>query len=372
MGVKNNKVMKNWVHNFYTPENEIYKSGFIMTEFTNKYGNAFQRLVILPEIFFIELENKIIEKYGKKGKDVLKKIGRIYGYNFACTIGAPRRTKNSKEEILEFIYFIINYGFSSWTKNVEILSFEVKENFSDFHIHLKYDEFIACNKNGKGFLLKEYTPLGFLEYVFEKRIKIKNSKCQGRGDKFCEVEYVQDNSRELPEMNYFKNNFQKYKSFNEIVYNPHSNISISEMLSSKIIKVNDGKFIFKNKTILAMESSFLDLIELEINELSEGKELLFEISHYTGNNFLSEKETLLSISQILSAFGYGDIFIKKNKNIIEVHINHYPWTPLREKTGDFTIFKGFCSGILSNITKNEVRFIINEVHNKFRHNKQNL
>jgi hypothetical protein len=69
-------------------------------------------------------------------------------------------------------------------------------------IEIKYMDHVVCRMNGIGVLLTESIPMGFIEYLLQKPLKLDSSRCQGRGDPDCYTKFVSDTRKrdveELP------------------------------------------------------------------------------------------------------------------------------------------------------------------------------
>ncbi|MFO7710223.1 MAG: hypothetical protein R6V53_00495, partial [Candidatus Woesearchaeota archaeon] len=217
------KIIKWWVQNILSTKMVRYEPGFILTEFNNQYGNAFQRIIILPEEILVQIEKRVVEKHGEKGEEVLKRIGREYGYNFAYTLGAPTIDKG-REFIEKFLNFSINYGLSSLAKEAKLIELDIDNG----RFGVEFNQRVICRKSGLGYLI-DYLLIGFMEYVLKRSLKITETKCQGRGDDFCQLigEYSDE---ELPDLHFNSIVNTKYHKFNEIKSIPYSNVSMNGLL----------------------------------------------------------------------------------------------------------------------------------------------
>ncbi len=339
-------IIKWWVQNVLSKRMTKYEPGFIVTEFSSRYGNAFQRIIILPEDILVEIEKQVVEKHGEKGEEVLKKIGREYGYNFAYTLGAPTIDKG-KEFIEKFLRFSVNYGLGSLAREVKLIELDIKNG----RFGTEFNQRVICRKNGIGHLL-DYTVMGFMEYALKRSLKIVESKCQGRGDAICRISLEYDYG-DLPKLHFNPTLNTKYRKFNEIRPIHYSAVSMSGLLKDKIVKLEEDFFVHNNQVIIFFESGLLYLINHYLqNELSF-KENLFDIGLNGINGFI-ENYSITKVGDMLSSWGYGDYLYKKNNGKPVAYLTSFPWYPLLE-TQDFPLLRGMLSAFLLK-DQQDVRF----------------
>lgn len=338
-------IIKWWINKFYATKIIKYEPGYIITEFHNRYGDAFQRLVTLPESMIIFIEDNFIKNSGEEGKKVLAKIGREQGYNFGITIGAPRISTHGKAHVEEYCSFVMKYAMSSWAKESEIIALDIGKE-----IKVRYDEHLVCKKNGNGVLFTEYMILGFLEYCIEQNMKVVSSTCQGRGDPHCEIEYA-DGDGDTPN-NYFSiNDHRKYRYLNQIKKTSNSINSTGIMIKNRNISIDEGKFFYKKGVLFNIECLFLFLLEKYADEIKNGKQILFDAGQEYGKK-IGTGENPKYIQDILSGFGYGDVLVKSGGNSHSIIIRNFPYAPIEIK--DFALIRGYCSGLLSAVYKKEI------------------
>lgn len=339
-------IIKYWVQNFYGPKLIKYEPGFIVTEFDNKYGKAFQRLVVLPEQICIQIESIISKEYGQEGIKLLEKIGKMWGYNFAFTVGAPKLSSHGEKFVKDYISYSVSYAMSSWSKESNIIKFDLINN----EYIISYDGHIICNKNGCGVLFTESIISGFLEYILEKPLCVKKSTCQGRGDELCIIEYTK---LDTTEVRLLYTDFGKYKLYNQIRKTHYSKLSLSNLFDNKTVRVEQGIFFIKNQLIFASSSLLLYLFDYEILRLPKGKDILFNICFNWAKQF-SVGQNHSFIVDTLSAFGFGDLIIKEENNNFTLILNNYPWEPIETSIEDFCFIRSICSGMLSAVYNREI------------------
>ena len=351
MGIQD-KVIKWWVQNMYSPKIFNYSPGYILIVFNNQYGNAFQRLITLSEEIIENIETRFLEKFGDKGKDLLFESGRVYGSNFAYTAGAPVYDGANIEKISKYLQFSIKFGFYSWAQDFSIEEFVLKDDY--LKILGKYDNHVVCRHNGLGVLLTESIPLGVLEFVLQKSVKVTDSKCQGRGDKYCEIVYELGDAHDMGKQAFNDKNFGLYKKYNSIKQVTYTKNSWSDLLKNKVIKISDVGFELHDNIIFTFEISFVHQLEIELNELDGGSDLLFDICFDWGKKFC-ENQSINFISEMLAVFGYGDVLIKNSGEGYKVYLMHFPWSPNEEKNEKYSIVRGLVSGMLSGVSKKDIK-----------------
>jgi predicted hydrocarbon binding protein len=335
------KMMKWWVNNFYTKKVTKYEPGFIITEYNSRYGRAYQRLVVLPERVMAEIEEKFIKKFGAKGRKAMAKAGERYGYNMARTLGAPTLPVKGESHIKGYLENIINYGFSSWASEAQFLGMKISDKES--LIEIKYMDHVVCRMNGIGVLLTESIPMGFIEYLLQKPLKLDSSRCQGRGDPDCYTKFVSDTrKRDVEELHV--EHLSQYRTYNQLAKISSSRNSTKSMLETHKFEINDGIFSYHGEVLIPFEISILYVLD---ELFKKDPDILYNTFFDWGYSFSESRDTQF-ISDILAAFGFGDAQVHGK----EVIIHHYPWYPLKDVS--FTIIAGLTSGMLSRISGKKI------------------
>lgn len=357
MGLKNNLV--SWyIKNIIVPNLVKYDSpGFIITEQNTKFGSVFQRDVIFSESLLADFEKKLVEKYGKKGKQILYSTGKEFGYHFGKTFDVPTVKTYSKKEIIEISHFITMLIGATWANNAK-----ETVNIDEKTYEIKYDNYVICNKNGLGHLLTEGACAGLWAYVMEDySIEGVQTSCQGRGNNECRVVCGTKDFLESNGLNYIKagkpykfKQTEKYKEFNKIRKCKNSNTTMKELISSGTYKYENGKFEYEGKRYFPLEVSLFYFLEKNLDS-KEMQNILFESSFNEGKNIASREqgnECHSFLTDYLSSQGWGDIFTTPKKKV-SLDIIYFPWTELADKI-NFKMFSGLVSGVFSEFLKRKV------------------
>lgn len=344
MGI-GDKIVKWWVQNFYATKMIKYEPGFIVTEFKNQYGDAYQRLITLPEKFCIDFENNL--KGDDTKKSILRKIGIELGFNHGFTIGAPQINRSSHDLLKKYLQFSINYASMGWAKSSKLESLDLENN----ELIITYDKHVVCRNNGCGILFKESLIEGFLDYSLNKNFFTKDSKCQGRGDELCRLHILSDDS-ELPSLLYTKNDKAKYRTINKVQPLAFSKKSASAFFDAGLMKTDDGLFFINNQCVFNSSILLLYLIEKHIG--NDNPDLVFNPAFECGKVLIKPKN-LQDLTDLFSVFGYGELLIKKRGESFECTINAAPWEPLYDKVKSLNYFAGLLSGMLSTFTSRDIK-----------------
>lgn len=361
MGLKNN-ILSWFIKNFIISNYKNYKSpGFIIVSFkTPDKKDVYFREVLFPEDLLVEIEKKVLNFYKKDGKQVLYDIGVTLGYNFANIFGVPVVGKQKDDEIEKYITFTMKFNFSTWCKNAEIKFLDLKNH----KIDLEIEDHVICRKNGEGIILTSGAESGFGKYLFnDKNYEVVQTKCVGRKDKFCETIWRSEQDLKKDKIDYIKGkvlveikDFQAEKNYNLIKPATFCKKSTFDFINSKIFLLDDGKIVYKNYVLFDCSSLLYYLIEEKIGLLKGGSKILYDTGFDYGRKIGVNNSAQL-IPDLLSCFGFGDSVITQNNKQIQVTINHFPWSILEKNVKDFSLIRGFISGILTEVLKRPVNLI---------------
>jgi hypothetical protein len=149
---------------------------------------------------------------------------------------------------------------------------------------------------------------------------------------------------------------KEYRDLNAVSSNKFSKKSFSDYLNTKIFSYESGKITKANLRFFLFESSGFYL--LEKTAINEGyKKILFDSSFNSGVELLKSfnSNNISLVSDLLSALGWGDVYVVEKSNKINLVIEHVPWTKFYLDI-DFIILNGFVSGMLSEVLKRKISF----------------
>lgn len=346
MGISD-RILRWFFVNFIKPRLEdIETPGFICTK-TEK-GRGFLREVILPESFFMNLENRLSSK-----AHILYTAGKKGSYRYARALNFKNLSENSGEEVKQFTKWFTRYIESEFAKKIDC-----EMDIDEKTYRMEADDYSICRKNGKGFLFSEGAVAGIVSYVFSDRtIECVHEKCQGRGDKNCVmIAKPQKNIPEARKADVEVPQFSgRYYEINKIVKPSFSPNSLKDLINDMVIDHKDGIISYNQERLVWLEADYLYYLEKLLKEAGlQG--VLFDTAFQAGKEIGRGKKNLKFISDFVPALGWGDIYVKKSNEIL---IEKYPWTRLSEEV-DFTTLRGFLSGIASSIKRETINYNIYE------------
>lgn len=357
MAVKD-KVVSWFLQNIVMPQIEIIdKPGFVATKLDQNGSAVFYRDVFVPEQLLVDIENKISEKYGEKGKQALYSAGKKFGYSFASISKMTNVKSSTEKQLSDDIYFTVRFVESLYASKATYTT-----NLQLQKIEFEFENYIVCRKNGKGYLLTEGGIAGIWSYMMQNNdIEAVQLKCQGKKDTKCRV--LSCPNKNLPENHFIETNLvtnicdEKYLQFNSITPTQFSSQSLKQFIDGNLLEYKSGNLIYKNDRFFYTESSFLPIIELEIGKLEHGQETLFDVCFDYGKNFsknLTNENYSKFLTDFFPAFGYGDIQCSEKNGKMHLVSLFYPHTLFLEKA-QFSIFRGWVSGILSGLLNKELK-----------------
>ena len=349
-----------FIKNFIMPRAQVLdQPGFIVFKMGGK-SKIYSRQIIFPESFLVDLEVALIDKFGEDAKSSLYIAGKKFGYVFA-TMGNffTAKTFSENKKLIEYIELLNNFIEGTYAKKMSFVS-----DLGVLKFDFTLDNFIACNKSGMGYFLPTGAAAGLLCYLFERDdIEGIQTKCQGRGEKDCLITYAPEN--------YFKTNnipflvanpFEKikvqsdYANWNRIQSTKYSKKSFQALLNAKYFTYDQGVIQKESQRYFIFEASGVYILENELKNKPDFLSVLFDVSIKQGKMLweIGAKDTS-ALSDLLTSFGWGDVFIMKKANKLLINIDFYPWTSLFDKS-EFTIIHGILKGALSKIENREVIF----------------
>jgi len=354
-----------FLRNVVIPALEIIdRPGFIvMKPFIR--GSVYSRQILMPESFLINLENRISEKYGDKGKQVLYSIGKKFGCRFSIMIGFPRMNECRKKELLTVTYFIARFVGCTYAHKI---SREV--NFRSNELSLTMDDFIVCRKNGCGHIFTEGGISGIWAYLLSNSsVEGTQPKCQGRGDKMCETICAPPEVLEKKGLKFFRETDldsldmdMMYEDMNKIRETEYTQNSFEDMVNFKFFDYSRGVVKHKDERYFLCEASLIYLLEMGLKKLEGATEILFECAFEHGMRIAKLQgkcDCQEFIMQFLSSSGWGDVLMLESKGKYGVTSYYFPWTKFAGEV-NFEMYRGLVSGLLSGCL--DKRIMLNKVN----------
>lgn len=355
------RVVRWFIKNILVPKREIIdKPGFIITTFTERDTVTYLREVFLPEKLFEMIENKIVENYGNKGKQVLYSAGKKFGYLYSSMSNFPTVKNHSRKTLEDFLYALVRYMEITFSRQA---NHEV--NFEEKTFTISFRDYIVCPHNGHGYVMTDGGSVGIWSFlVQDKTIEGVQIECQGRGNTQCLVQCGSEakllektkfffREIDLPEYKFDAN----YKFLNKIQQTKYTGMSMKKLLDAGFFKYEEGCFFYQKNRFFGCEAHILYLLEQEISKLEYGEQLLFDVCYEYGRilqKLYGASDYKKFIMDFFSGIGFGEsIFVEYNPpTIVTIY---YPWSVYSERS-KYVIFRGILSGFVSESTGKDIRF----------------
>lgn len=338
------------IKNLVTAENEIMdKPGFIVTRVSDARTTIFLREVVLFEDVLTEVERKIIEKFGEKGRIALYSAGKHFGYKYSEFSFIQKFSPTRKKDFEQFFDIFIQYLSVLWYNDQEYVIDPEKRTFN-----FKYKNHLVCSKNGLGHILSEGCYAGFWSYLInDVNVDGIHKKCQGRGDEKCETVFGPYDSIGAKKVQMDLENMKlnhTYNSINAITPSNYKNAFL-QMIRNQFFDYKYGIAKFNGHRIFIIGSNLIYALERELEKLDPDNDVLFDVCFQIGKDYMKENEELMF--EFFASCGWGEpIKIKKNGKLVIAN-SKYPWfkTNFEHK---FVIYRGLLSGMLTKLIGKKV------------------
>lgn len=309
----------------------------------------------LREIAFSASIGTKIEKSLKINENILYKIGKIFGWLYAKNSSLVSIDKTSKDNFIKMAHLLVRYMEAiSFAKNIK-----EKIDYKNKIFDVKMNDTMICSKSGKGYLFEIGGIAGIWAYVCnDPTIEGVHPKCQGRGDKECEI--IAGPYKKLVELGHKPIKIteleiielkEEYEKFNQVQPVKWAKQSLRNLMDSNLLKYEHGKITYHDERFFLCEASFMYLLERELKKLKGGLDVLWDVSVDFGKKLaeISGKDDPAAIiMDLFPALGFGDIYVEtgKGKSGYRIIVNYFPWTRWADEV-DFTMFRGMLSGVIS-------------------------
>ncbi len=349
-----------YIHNILTRKVEDYNSpGMLFVKFNSPSGQVFSRIVLIPESILARFEDIIVEKNGLDGEKLLYLIGKKSGYNIGQVFQAPQYSEKNAKSTMMYLEFIMKFNFSTWARGGDLLEKDgEKKKFV-----VRYKGHIVCSKNGKGYMLTQGIDTGFLSYLMnDLSLEGTQIRCEGRQDEECEEivatkEYFDSTNTSFIDLQSVPLEIAKeqnqYKKFNEKRTCKFAKYSLKQLITSKKFILDNRIITYSNLRFVNISDIFLYVLE-NLLEHGEMKDWLYQISFEEGQGVIDIHD-LNSVTNLVSALGWGDLIVRQEKSDIFFYLDLFPWRVLEKDISDFSLVSGFISGMVSKVLKKEVK-----------------
>lgn len=321
--------------------------GFIVLSYDFKRVKIFERDIVLPEDFFVDLERY---NNSTRWSFTLYKVSKTFSWNYwpLVKVEPVSNFSDLKKYLDDFKYYItISFASDMYYSEKDLLQ-------NPPLVKLTIKDWIICRKTGLGYINNGLVAgIGFA--LGDKTVEATQIKCQGRGDRECVVvagsprdilaEYPSAKIMKFCEVEEYNINEIRYRILNKVrkVSNPFS--------FSQIKKREKGMLTYGGKRYFYIETTFLHLLEREI----EG-EIIYELAKKVGASLVKNHlKSPQQICNLISAFGFGEVNYQKIAGEEVVRIYHYPYSCCL-KNFDFPYVCGLLSGAFSTLFNKDINF----------------
>ncbi|MEM7826773.1 MAG: hypothetical protein QXQ40_00935 [Candidatus Aenigmatarchaeota archaeon] len=337
-----------YIRNIYSSKLEIIDFPGFICENVGKQKEIKIREITLSENLLENLERKL-----KKFKKELYTIGKKFTFSYSSYSKFPTMLSTTKKEFLNYVYFLIRYieTISSYGRLSHHIDYDSKV------LEIRMRDYIICSKNGLGYIFSGGSIAGIWAYACENPgIEAIQIKCQGRGDKECEV--IAAPYETLVKMGYKPIRCRKlekaelsqdYKIFNEIRETSWARNSLKSLIDAGFFDYKHGQVTYRGERFFLCEASFMYILEKELKKIKNGLKILWDCSFDFGKRLAElsgKQEPCKFITDFFPALGFGDILALEKKGKYEIFVNYFPWTQWADEI-DFTMFRGLLSGVIS-------------------------
>jgi len=350
-----------FVQKFVMPRSQVFDSpGFVSMKITGKKEDLFVREAIMPESFFVNVENEVVNRFGDNGRQRLYSAGKKFGYGYVSVGNFPTIKSTSEKDFLNFVFLLIRYTEGTYAKRIAH-----KVILEKFEIDLELYDYVICNKSGHGYFLSSGGAAGIWSKLMEDpSVEGTQIQCQGKGVDNCVLICAPAQVLAEKSMSFFKEtnvgNLEidsRYSALNKFRKTKFSQNSFQRFLQSKIFNYENGVINGFGERFFLCELTGVYLIEFEVAKLSGGDEILFEAAFQSGVSVAqhsTSKNPGMFIQDLLCSLGWGDVFVQNKGGLVVVNMDFFPWTKFSE-TSSFLFIRGFASGLCSFLFNRSVK-----------------
>jgi predicted hydrocarbon binding protein len=354
------KIVSWFLRNIMLPRIEdVENPGFIVLRLAGKKSETYLRELMFSEDLLASIEKNAVSRYGDVGRQAMYSAGKKFGWEYASASNFNRKGSITTQEMESLSFNLVRYIECSFASG---LTHELDLKNDLFKISM--DNFVICSKDGLGYLMSSGGIAGIWGYMMnDKSVEGVEPKCQGRGDKMCEVVCAPSavlkkngHSVKFTESNLIDRKLTPdYLSLNKISKVSYATKSLKDMVSSGIFEYGHGIMKFKDNRYFLLEASCIYLIEKQLAALDGGEDMIFNAAFDFGSSLIKKgKQNMSFITDYMSALGWGDVYVSIKDGKYRAISSFYPWTEY-VKDSKFIIFRGLVSGMISEITGKTVK-----------------
>jgi hypothetical protein len=354
-------VVRLYVKRFIIPRALIFdRPGFVDFKISGK-TNIFARQLLVPESFFVELERKIVETFGEKGKAVLYSIGKKFGYRFSMLGRFENIKDHPGESVKNWVVVASKFVEGTYASRIS-QDIDVANKIVNYSL----TNFAVCRKLGFDFFLAMGGAAGIIAWIFQDPTiegYLYDSKFVD-GNHLCKVKCAlpetleEDFGAEIyreTDLNGLEPDRRSYLQFNAEVDLQYKK-SFQNLLDAGIFSYKKGIIKYKDERFFLMEVSGLYLLEMGLQS-NKMEELISNVAFFVGENLFAEfsKDKIYNILELLCALGWGEPLLVTGSKKIKVVVKHFPWAEWYSKI-EFRVVGGLLSGIFSKVYERKILF----------------
>ena len=335
-----------------TKTSQIATGGYIYSNFPKLDGSsAFERVIFLPETFFINLEMAVVNNLGERGKNKLYGIGKAFGYRFASLLSLPR------EDVRGSVSSIFRFLETLYAEKINVTLLDEKKKV----LTLYTEDLAITSKDKMGYILtvggcagiwcyliKDYAIECSINIISESEIELVCAPISELKSKKLEILKSRSVAPiELDNILYKQQNMPDKSSQDRSLF------SMSKLIDAGLVNYHQGKMslTFSDTRLLPVEISLLSEIESNIETelvLESAQKCFFDI----GCRLEKQPDPEEYIAQLLTAFGFGIVeVINSSEGGIVFNFRGYPFISQLKLRLYFAVVKGIILGFCSSCGK---------------------
>lgn len=262
-------VVRLYVKRFILPRALIFdKPGFVDFKISGKTTIQLRQL-LLPETFFVKLEEKIVGEFGVEGEKRIYSVGKKFGYSFAQNGRFENIKDHPGDKVKDWVVIASKFVEGTYASNIS-QTVDLKKQNVDYSLK----NFVVCRKLGYDYLLATGGAAGLIAWILQEpniEGRLYDSK-RSEDNHTCKVKCapIEQLNKEFKDkvyseisLNNLDQNKTTYESFNKEVNITYKK-SLQTYLNAKVFNYNKGIISYKNRErfFLMEVSGVLSLIHI--------------------------------------------------------------------------------------------------------------
>ncbi|MCL5427636.1 MAG: hypothetical protein M1321_00425 [Candidatus Marsarchaeota archaeon] len=329
-----------------TNVSDISTPGHIISTFPSpRHSIVYERIIFLPEDFFVELEGAVIEHDRRHGRERLYEVGKQFGYRFTSLFDPDTK------DVGKSIYTVFRYLETLYAEKVEIRSIDLAKKT----IHIYAKNLVVTDRNDMGYVL----PIGGLGGIWSYLFNDYTMECSHRKLSDTEVEIVMGPPEELRSLGLEvmtslnapeSLDWDSYKIHNAAGHDAHGEyLSMERFMSSGVIAYERGDMEIKKARLVSIELSFLFSIEDRFSDdevFSSSYNVFSKLAESVGEH----GDPYRFLAKFFTALGFGRVMTIGRGDRMIFNFSGYPWASEKQEESGFGFVRGAIVGFLDGST----------------------